>query len=260
MLESRRNAPISLQEERTLAKAAGKTQIFCATALSLVGLSVTACEGNGRRARLESYRSLALKQKMKLEQTQEQEKATSLFGESSFSARLSASTTTLTREDLLPCESLPPRKLTYADGRVRWLDGSWARQARAYIVKGSAETDVCHLEIRPWGHVNINPGGKDAFIRGRQIHVLLTNPNGDTFVPPSSAGRVRCMEFEGTFRISAENAVIGSSPITYVTNEGVPLELASKVCLARFLSSEQVPQTDWAIIVPAVHFNASFKK
>ncbi|MEY2986555.1 MAG: hypothetical protein RJB13_76, partial [Pseudomonadota bacterium] len=140
-----------------MTKDARKTKIFCTSALCLVGLSVTACQGDGRRARLESYRSLALKQETKLEQSQEQENTSVLLNGSKFGARLSASSATLTREDFLPCESLPPRKLTYADGRVQWIDGSWARQARAYIVKGGAETNICRLEIRPWGHVNINP-------------------------------------------------------------------------------------------------------
>jgi hypothetical protein len=260
LLYSNLNAPISPQEEGSLTKAEHKSQILITTALCFAGLSLTACQGDGRRARLESYRSLALKQKIKLEQNQEQGSSAVQKQEFIFSARLSASSTTLTREDLLPCESLPPRKLTYGDGRVSWLDGSWARQARAYIVKGSAETESCHLEIRPWGHVNINPGGKDAFIRGRQIHILLSNPNGETFIPPNTSGLVRCSELNGKFQITTENAVIGNSPISYVTNEGVPLELASKVCLARILSSEQVPQSDWAIVIPALHFNASLKK
>ena len=242
-----------------MTRAAYKAQRLGVSALCLFGLGVAACHGDGRRARLESYRSLALKQKINKEKKQEQGDSPAQFNENIFSARISAASATLTREDLLPCESLPPRKLTYANGRVSWLDGSWARQARAYIVKGKAETENCHLEIRPWGHVNINPGGKDAFIRGQQIHVLLTNPNGDTFIPPNNSGQVRCKELNGAFQVTTENAVIWNSQISYVTNEGVPLELASKVCLARFLSSEQVPQTDWAIIIPALHFNAGLK-
>lgn len=221
---------------------------------------MSGCFGNSRRAYLQSHRSLSLQQNLKKDKDEQKSGSSETLIDSMLNARISASTAALAREDLLPCESLPPRKLTYTDGRVNWLDGSWARQARAYVVKGSAETDICHLEIRPWGHININPGGKDAFIRGRQIHVLLANPNGDTFVPPSNAGRVRCVERDGSFQITAENTFIGNSPISYVTNEGVPLVLASKVCLARFLSSEQVPLNEWALVIPALNFNAGLRK
>lgn len=217
---------------------------------------VSACEGRGRRARLESYRSLALQQKINQIENHEP----NIEEDAVFSARLSSASATLTREDLLPCDSLPPRKLTHSDGRVTWLDGSWARLAKAYIVKGAAETEQCHLEIRPWGHVNINPGGKDAFIRGRQIHVMLANPNGDTYIPPNNGGRVRCVEFNGVFKVTSDRALVGTSQISYVTKEGVPLELASKVCLARMLSSEQVPQNEWALIIPAINFNAGMQQ
>jgi hypothetical protein len=223
----------------------------CATACV-----VTACQGQGRRARLESYRSLALQQKAQLnvDSPKNNEPLTTI------NAKISAASTTLSREDLLPCESLPPRKLTHANGRVLWLDGSWAKQARVYLVKGPAESNFCQLEIRPWGHVNINPGGKDAFIRGRQIHLLLTNPDGDTYIPPNEGGRVHCNEYESRFRVTAGKTVLGSSPISYVANEGVPLMLAPRVCLARLLSAEQIPQNEWALLIPAINFNIGLQR
>lgn len=216
--------------------------------LSVMLLSsvVVACQGGSRRGRLESYRALAGRQSS----DKSSEESDNNHHSEMASARLSAASLLLSREDLLPCDSLPPRRLSQTDGQISWVDGSWALQARPFIVKGSAQSGLCALEIRPIGQAILNPGEKDPFVRGSQIRVLLTTPAGDTLIPPANQGVVQCKEKDGTFVITYEGYLVGKSNISYVMSEAIPLELSPRVCLARMLDENRAVKNEWVFILP----------
>ncbi|MEY4064485.1 MAG: hypothetical protein RIR26_693 [Pseudomonadota bacterium] len=203
------------------------------------------CQGGNKRGRLESYRALAARE------TDSGKKANAHSDSQLFSnAQLSSASLVLQREDLIPCEELPPRKLNLADGEMVWVDGGWAHHARPFIVKGSAQSGVCALEVRPLGQVSLNPGGNDPFIRGKQIRFLLTTASGDAVIPADSEPLVNCSESNGAFDVSFEGIHIGKSPISYVMNEAVPLDLAPRICLARVLSADRIAKNEWMFILP----------
>lgn|GEM_PF-807075 len=224
-----------------------------APAMALLAF-VSGCESGNQRGRLESYRALAARENSLGKISTAQQTDPSHPG----NAQLFASSLLLSREDLLPCESLPPRRLTQSDGRVTWVDGSWSNMARPFVVKGSAQSGLCRLEIRPKGSVVLNPGQKDAFVRGPQIRVLLATPSGDALIPSANQGVVHCAEREGEFEVSFEGFSLGRSSVGYVMNEGLPLELSSSVCLARLLNEERKALNEWVFIIPTQSLSAGY--
>jgi hypothetical protein len=212
------------------------------------------CQEGSQRGRLESYRALAARQN----DTENVVTNSQLDESHAGNAQLFASSLLLSREDLLPCESLPPRRLTRSDGMVNWVDGSWSNMARPFVVKGSAQSGLCRLEIRPKGSVVLNPGQKDAFVRGSQIRIVLATPGGDALIPQENQGIVQCAERDGGFDVSYESFSLGRSSIGYVMNEGLPLELGSRVCLARLLNEERKALNEWVFIVPTQTLSAGF--
>ncbi|MEN9528298.1 MAG: hypothetical protein RI932_171 [Pseudomonadota bacterium] len=224
------------------------------TASVVALLAFTAgCQGGNQHGRLESYRALAARQKVAESKASEHHNDSTHPG----NAQLFASSLLLSREDLLPCESLPPRRLTQSDGVVAWVDGSWSSMARPFVVKGSAQSGLCRLEIRPKGSVVLNPGQKDAFVRGSQIRVLLATPSGEALIPPANQGVVHCAEREGAFEVSFEGFNLGRSSVGYVMNEALPLELGSRVCLARLLNDERKALNEWVFIIPTQNLSTS---
>jgi len=223
---------------------------------SVIGsaLLMSSCNG-GQRARLDSYRALATRQ------APANQSNSTLAGHNdenrfSSSGKLSAASLILSREDLLPCQSLPPRKLTLADGEISWVDGSWANFARPFIIKGSAQSGLCRLEIHPLGQVSLNPGSKDAFVRDSQIRILLATPNGDALVSQSNDGKVRCQPREASFEISFDGVLLGRSQISYVMNESIPLDLTPRVCMARILDGNRRAKNEWVFILPTLDLRA----
>ncbi|NBX18436.1 MAG: hypothetical protein EBR09_13850 [Proteobacteria bacterium] len=165
-------------------------------------------------------------------------------------ARLSAASFILSREDLIPCASLPPRKLTSASGEIFWLDGSWSNNARPFVVKGSAQSGLCKLELHPFGPSNLPLGGRETFVRDEQIRFLISAANGDSTFPPSNRGWVKCQEKQNQFEILYDGLLLGQSAISYVTNESIHLELHPRVCLARILDGSKSPTQEWVFIIP----------
>jgi hypothetical protein len=216
--------------------------------VSLMAGGIISCQGGHRRARLESYRALATRPSG--DSSDKNQNGTHPEENLMASAQLSAASLLLSREDLLPCDSLPPRRLTQGDGQTAWVDGSWSQYARPFIVKGSAQSGMCSLEIRPVGQISLNPGGKDAFVRGSQIRILLTSPSGDTLIPPANHGVVTCTERDGVFQVTFDGHALGKSNISYVMNEAIPLELAPRTCMARTLDEARKPKNEWVFILP----------
>lgn len=238
--------------EDALVKLVGKTRWTRDASILLGAVLLNACQGGTQRGRLESYRALAARQANDKSSAPSQTQAATISG----NAQLSAASLLLSREDLLPCESLPPRKLAQNSGESAWVDGSWSNYARAFIVKGSAQSGLCKLEIRPVGQITLNPGGIDAFVRGGQIRVILATPNGDALIPPANQGIVHCNEREGSLDVSFEGFHLGKSHISYVMNEAVPVELAPRVCMARLLDDNRKARNDWVFILPTQTLSA----
>jgi hypothetical protein len=200
------------------------------------------------KARLDSYRALATRSPSN--GTQRPHSLDEDRFAQSASAKLAAASLILLREDLIPCASLPPRKLTTANGQEIWLDGSWSNYARPFVVKGSAQSGLCRLEIHPNGTNNLNLGGREAFVRGERIRILMSGPAGDSLFPPSNQGYVKCLQKQNHFEVSYEGLVIGQTSVSYVMNESIPLELNQRVCLARILDSSKKAMPDWVFILP----------
>lgn len=229
-----------------MVKLVGKTQWTRDASILLGAVLLSGCQGGSQRGRLESYRALVTRQANdKVSPAGETEDTTTPGN-----AQLSAASLLLSREDLLPCESLPPRKLAQTNGESAWVDGSWSNYARAFIIKGSAQSGLCRLEIRPVGQITLNPGGKDAFVKGSQIRVILATPSGDALIPPANQGIVHCDEREGSLAVSFEGFQLGKSQISYVMNEAVPIELAKRVCMARLLDDNRKASNAWVFILP----------
>ena len=208
---------------------------------------IESCEQTNR-ARLDSYRALATRPPANIKQ-RPHSLAEDRFAQFA-SAKLAAASLILTSEDLIPCVSLPPRKLTTSSGQDIWLDGSWSNYARPFVVKGSAQSGLCRLEIHPNGTNNLNLGGRDAFVRGDRIRILMTGPTGDSLFPPSNQGYVKCLQKQNQFEVSYEGLVIGQTAVSYVMNESIPLELNQRVCLARVLDESKKAMPDWVFILP----------
>lgn len=232
-------------------KKSDKKSLFLLLGMATFCPWLSACQGGNKRARLESYRALAAR-----EQDSQKRNGAHADIEVLSSAQLSAASLVLQREDLIPCEELPPRKLTFSDGEVTWVDGGWAQHARPFVVKGSAQSGLCALEVRPLGQVSLNPGGADPFIRGQNIRFLLTTSSGDSFIPADNQPLVNCTESNGSFDISYQGIRLGQSPVSYVMNEAVPLDIAPRICLARVLSSEKIAKNEWMFILPISSISA----
>lgn len=225
---------------------------FRALSIVTLGTSLTlpqllASCGQQHKARLESYRALATQKPTAAPTDDETDQKTNNQQQN---AQLAAASLVLSREDLIPCASLPPRQLTISDGTVLWIDGSWSSYARPFIVKGSAQSGICRLELHPTGTSNYNLGGRDAFVRGSEIRVLLSGANGESQFPPSNNGFVKCMQKNNSFEITYEGVLLGSSAVSYVMNESVPLELNQRVCLARILDASKTAMSEWVFILP----------
>ncbi|MEY3902407.1 MAG: hypothetical protein RL189_1713 [Pseudomonadota bacterium] len=223
-------------------------------ALTIVTLGATltlmqllASCGQQHKARLDSYRALATRKPTSSPMSSEDSKKSTNQHQN---AQLAAASLVLSREDLIPCASLPARQLTLTNGTVLWLDGSWSNYARPFIVKGSAQSGVCRIELHPTGTSNLNLGGRDAFVRGSEVRVLLSGPNGESLFPPSNNGFVKCMQKNNSFEITYEGALLGYSAVSYVMNESVPLELNQRVCLARILDASKNAMSEWVFILP----------
>lgn len=215
---------------------------------SLTLLQLLASCGQQHKARLDSYRALAT-QKPTSSSTDSKIPQKNVINQQQI-AQLAAASLVLSREDLIPCASLPPRQLTMADGTVLWLDGSWSNYARPFVVKGSAQSGMCRLELHPTGTSNLNLGGRDAFVRGSEVRVLLSGANGESLFPPSNNGFVKCMQKNNNFEITYEGVLLGYSAVSYVMNESVPLELNQRVCLARMLDASKTAKSEWVFILP----------
>jgi hypothetical protein len=200
-------------------------------------------------ARLESYRALVTRGPADAANLKNESAGLSTQPELP-SARLSAASFILSREDLIPCSSLPPRKLTSTNGEVFWLDGNWSNFARPFIVKGSAQSGLCRIELHPYGPSNLPLGGKDTFVRQEQIRFLISTASGDSIFPPSNRGFVKCYEKQNQFEVSYEGLVLGQTSISYVMNESIHLELHPRVCLARLLDAAKKPTPEWVFILP----------
>lgn len=224
------------------------TQIVQAGTLLSLAQLVLACESE-HKARLESYRALATRPP-----TNAKLPANSLNEDrfaQNVTAKLSAASLILSHEDLIPCSSLPARRLTTSTGKVVWLDGQWSNFARPFVVKGSAQSGLCRLELHPQGSTPLNPSGRDAFVRGEQIRILLAAQNGEALFPPSNNGFVKCLQKQNAFEISYEGVVLGQAPISYVMNESIPLEMAPRVCLARILDESKNITSEWVFVLPS---------
>lgn len=222
---------------------AGSRQTF----LTVVTVfSATACDRQ-TNASLESYRALA--NRATVEATQQNLGLEKSIPTRDVTAKLAAASLILSREDLIPCASLPPRKLTIDNERVIWLDGSWSNYARPFIVKGSVQSDQCRLELHPTGKFNLHLGARDAFVRGDQIRFLLANTNGDALYTPANQGHVSCIQKNSVFEVAYDGNVLGQSPISYVMNESIPLELTPHVCLARVLDESKKALPEWVFVI-----------
>lgn len=217
-------------------------------AVALLSTQLVGSCGPTYKARLDSYRALATR--VPANGRQHPHSLDEDRFVQSASAKLAAASLILLREDLIPCASLPPRKLTTANGQEMWLDGSWSNYARPFVVKGSAQSGLCRLEIHPNGTNNLNLGGREAFVRGERIRILINSPAGDSSFPPSNQGFVKCLEKQNQFEISYEGLVIGQTAVSYVMNEAIPLELNQRVCLARILDDSKKAMPDWVFILP----------
>ncbi len=221
---------------------------LCATFTTLALLQCVISCSREHKARLDSYRALATRG------PNTPQNRTDLQNDESSTrpplARLAAASMILVREDLLPCSSLPPRKLTTPTGEVYWLDGSWSAHARTFIVKGSAQSGLCRIELHPTGASNLPLGGRETFVRGEQIRFLLAGHDGEAVYPPSNRGYVKCLEKQNSFEVSYEGQVLGQSGVSYVMNESVHLELHPRVCLARVLDEAKKPTPEWVFILP----------
>lgn len=209
---------------------------------------IASCEQQ-QKARLDAYRALATRspeQQLNARVSDEHES-----GDRNQTAKLAAASLILPHEDLIPCSSLPPRRLTTSTGTVYWLDGSWSNYARPFVVKGSAQSGVCRLELHPMGAVSLGLGGRDAFVRGDNIRVLVTGRSGDALFPPANGGIVKCLEAQNAFEITYEGIPIGQTAVSYVMNESIPLELAPRVCLARVLDEFKKATSEWIFILPS---------
>lgn len=202
----------------------------------------------GYSARLDDYRALVTRGPT--EKSAENDKS-GLPDQPEFpSARLSAASFILSREDLIPCASLPPRKLTSSTGEIFWLDGNWSTHTRPFIVKGRAQTGLCKIELHPYGPSNLPLGGRDTFVRNEQIRFLITTVSGDSIFPPSNRGFVKCTEKQNQFEVTYDGIVLGQSAVSYVMNESIHLELNPRVCLARVLDEAKNPTQEWVFILP----------
>jgi hypothetical protein len=221
---------------------------LCATFTTLTLLQCAISCSREHKARLDSYRALATRGPNPSQRTSDLQNDESSTRPSI--ARLAAASLILVREDLLPCSSLPPRKLTTPTGEVYWLDGSWSTHARSFIVKGSAQSGLCRIELHPTGASNLPLGGRETFVRGEQIRFLLAGHDGEAVYPPSNRGFVKCLEKQNSFEVSYEGQVLGQSGVSYVMNESIHLELHPRVCLARVLDEAKKPTPEWVFILP----------